>query len=145
MVEAKNVVTYTRGMKTCGGTANGLPCRFPFTTDPLFVKKQIEFYEPTIHGSDRPWGETTSGLKGYVDCEGQDPIGARFVAGEWSACPVTCGGGLQTKSLECRSSQGEKLPLQACGAPPETSRVCNAHSCNPGTPHVTGHALHSPA
>ena len=132
MVEAKNVVTYTRGMKTCGGTANGLPCRFPFTTDPLFVKKQIEFYEPTIHGSDRPWCETTSGLKGYVDCEGQDPIGARFVAGEWSACPVTCGGGLQTKSLECRSSQGEKLPLQACGAPPETSRVCNAHSCNPG-------------
>lgn len=57
----------------------------------------------------------------------------RWEVGNWGGCSVSCGGGTQTRSVTCKSSDGstyqDQMCLQFVGAKPVTSQVCNTQSC----------------
>lgn len=74
------ITTHTKlGARTCGGTAEGASCTFPF------LVAGAEYYEPTIVKSDRPYCYTSKpGLWGYTDCYGQDSLGAAWKISTWS-------------------------------------------------------------
>eukprot|EP01006_Ploeotia_vitrea_P034698 TRINITY_DN65790_c14_g1_i2.p1 TRINITY_DN65790_c14_g1~~TRINITY_DN65790_c14_g1_i2.p1 ORF type:complete len:1985 (+),score=893.63 TRINITY_DN65790_c14_g1_i2:504-5957(+) len=53
-------------------------------------------------------------------------------SGEWSSCSVACGGGTQTRTVECKSSTGPVVDDSYCsgaGTKPATSQSCNTAAC----------------
>ena len=51
----------------------------------------------------------------------------------WSACPVSCGGGVQTRNVSCidpRSSLAVSAALCNASSQPTTSQACNTRTCN---------------
>ena len=80
----------------------------------------------------------------HVPCNPQ-PCPATWVTGPWSTCSVTCGPGLQTRSLTCRQdvADGETEPVSSSLCPRVhshvTSRECSLGACpeetrDPGYP-----------
>ena len=131
----ERVDVYSRSTPTCEGTAKGAPCAFPFYNDVSDTQLEVEFFEPTYAGgSRRPWCYTAKpGLWGYVDCGNYDPFGTEWRVGNWSNCPVSCGRGLRTRSVECVKKQtGEPVDASLCGKRPSSSENCNTHSCVKG-------------
>lgn len=53
--------------------------------------------------------------------------------GAWSACSAGCGGGTQTRTVQCKRSDGTLLPDSVCanmiGTKPATVQFCNTHTC----------------
>ena len=128
LVSAKGLTVQVKAVQTGGGTAGGAPCSFPF------LHKGLEYYEPTSANSDRPWCFTSRPDKwGYTDVLGQDSLGVRWELGEFSDCTASCGGGLRTRSVECRNTtSGEVVGSHFCGAPAQAQETCNEHSCAEG-------------
>lgn len=56
-----------------------------------------------------------------------------WVVGSWSACSVACGGGIQTRTVQCARSDGTIVEdfncISAGLVKPDTSRVCNTQDC----------------
>lgn len=50
--------------------------------------------------------------------------------GPWGSCSVTCGGGTQTRTVQCRDHTGATVPDASCsGTKPATSQSCNTQVC----------------
>lgn len=65
------------------------------------------------------------------------PSDYQWIAGPWSACSVSCGGGLQTRTLSCDDLSGTPVSPSLCTAtPPATQQACNTNTC-PGYQWVT--------
>lgn len=51
----------------------------------------------------------------------------------WSACTAICGGGIQTRTVECVDANGTVVADSTCelliGPKPDTQRYCNTFSC----------------
>ncbi|XP_070768114.1 A disintegrin and metalloproteinase with thrombospondin motifs 16 [Enoplosus armatus] len=70
---------------------------------------------------------------GLMPCNTQ-PCPASWSVGEWGVCSRSCGGGQQTRQVQCvqRTSQTnvDDLADSRCAQPaPATRQACNAHSC----------------
>lgn len=49
---------------------------------------------------------------------------------DWGSCDKPCGGGTQTKLVECRDTEGNRVPDGRCpGKKPASSQSCNSHHC----------------
>lgn len=62
------------------------------------------------------------------------PCTAKWVAGEWSMCSASCGGGSRTRAIFCTEENGNettKLPDHKCSGThkPRTQETCNTISC----------------
>ncbi len=60
-----------------------------------------------------------------------DPCPAAWFADAWEACPVTCGGGEQTRLVECRDSRAVAVGAERCSASekPAVSQACGLEAC----------------
>ncbi|XP_072317058.1 A disintegrin and metalloproteinase with thrombospondin motifs 16 [Eucyclogobius newberryi] len=72
---------------------------------------------------------------GIVPCNTQ-PCPASWSVGEWGECSRSCGGGEQTRQVQCAqktsSSNMDPLPGSQCPQPtPGRRQSCNTHSCPP--------------
>ncbi|XP_033957655.1 A disintegrin and metalloproteinase with thrombospondin motifs 16 [Pseudochaenichthys georgianus] len=72
---------------------------------------------------------------GLIPCNTQ-PCPASWSVGEWGVCSQSCGGGEQTRQVQCvqRSSQTnvDALTDSHCTQPaPPRGQACNTHSCPP--------------
>lgn len=69
-----------------------------------------------------------------------------WTTGAWGTCSKDCGGGLQTRSVQCRRNDGEYVAETYCNAAtkPATQQSCNTQSC-PTTRNVTTTATVTPA
>jgi hypothetical protein len=53
------------------------------------------------------------------------------VDGYWSDCSLSCGGGVQTRSIYCRGSDGLRYPISSCSTSAyPTSQTCNTQLCS---------------
>ena len=134
LLKNTKLTVHSRATATCGGTANGANCMFPFTAEVASPQHGIEYFEPTIMNSDRPFCYTSNpGKWGYADCFGNDPLGVQWDVSEWTECPVSCGGGLKTRTVHCKNTTtGATVVRGMCGAIPKSSKTCNTHSCIAG-------------
>ncbi|XP_043590523.1 protein madd-4-like isoform X1 [Bombus pyrosoma] len=62
------------------------------------------------------------------------PCTAKWVAGEWSVCSASCGGGSRTRTIFCTEENGNettKLPDHKCSSThkPRNQETCNTISC----------------
>ncbi|CAL7946132.1 unnamed protein product [Xylocopa violacea] len=62
------------------------------------------------------------------------PCTAKWVAGEWSMCSASCGGGSRTRTIFCTEENGNettKLPDHKCNSShrPRNQETCNTVSC----------------
>ncbi|XP_033633733.1 ADAMTS-like protein 1 [Asterias rubens] len=71
--------------------------------------------------------------------KGPSLYGVRWLIGNWSTCSVTCGGGIQTRSVDClrtsivgrtRPNPDRQCSDQGLGLP-DRQTACNIHSCQP--------------
>ena len=53
-----------------------------------------------------------------------------WVAGAWSSCSVSCGGGTMSQAFHCQRDDGQPADDASCPSPkPQQSQVCNADPC----------------
>ncbi|HVC21314.1 MAG TPA: thrombospondin type-1 domain-containing protein [Vicinamibacterales bacterium] len=64
-------------------------------------------------------------------CNTQPCVTYSWSAGAWSVCSVACGGGLQTRTVQCIDSNGNVVNSSDCAglAAPATSQTCNTQAC----------------
>lgn len=87
----------------------------------------------------------TDGIKNQnetaIDCGGVCPPCPTFqwVAGPWTNCSVTCGGGNQQRNVECAYANGTIAPAENCSSlhPLDLSQLCNIDPC-PSFTWITG-------
>lgn len=71
-------------------------------------------------------------------CDSPSPV-ANWVAGEWGACSASCGGGTQTRSVQCINYRGEAVADSNCsGAKPAPTQACNTQACPTSGPWTVG-------
>lgn len=73
------------------------------------------------------WGGSSAGDFGYLDnCYEYNWIGTGF----YSACSVSCGGGIQYEDYICQRSDGVTVSDSKClGTEPVVTKTCNTQSC----------------
>eukprot|EP00958_Prasinococcus_capsulatus_P019905 scaffold2529_cov363-Prasinococcus_capsulatus_cf.AAC.19 len=79
------------------------------------------------------------------NCSGSKPSTSRtcntqacstyyWSTGSWGSCSASCGGGYQTRSVQCRSSTGSAVGDSICsGSKPSISQACNTQACSVGS------------
>ena len=61
----------------------------------------------------------------------KDTITYSYLESGWSDCSATCGGGTQTQTVTCQSSNDETVRDSYCsGTKPSTSQSCNTDECD---------------
>jgi hypothetical protein len=78
--------------------------------------------DDTFCTDDKPLSNQACNLR---DCETY-----KYVVSDWSRCSNDCGGGTQTRTVECQSSSGNSVAGSLCtGTAPVTSQDCNIQPC----------------
>lgn len=80
---------------------------------------------PSLRGGAQPAGNAAADA-------GADDVAWNWMATEWGACTAPCGGGSETRTVMCVSSDGRTDPTgAACNAAqkPATSQTCNTIPC----------------
>ncbi|KNC55690.1 uncharacterized protein AMSG_01959 [Thecamonas trahens ATCC 50062] len=64
-------------------------------------------------------------------CNSQVCVTYSWVAGSWGSCSVACGGGSQSRTVECESSTGSTVADANCdaGTQPAATQICNTQAC----------------
>ena len=64
-----------------------------------------------------------------IECQGPCE-GVRWMYGQWSACSLTCGGGVMYRTAVCVDSESKTLEDDKCSAiVPEKTQECGIESC----------------
>ena len=64
-----------------------------------------------------------------IECQGPCE-GVRWMYGQWSACSLTCGGGVMYRTAVCVDSESKTLEDDKCSAiVPEKTQECGTESC----------------
>ncbi|KAJ8005919.1 hypothetical protein DPEC_G00122890 [Dallia pectoralis] len=64
--------------------------------------------------------------KPVVPCNRELPCGPEWAVGNWSACPVSCGGAVRTRTVTCRTLPQKKCDLETM---PRSKSLCALLSC----------------
>ncbi len=129
--------------ETCGdGTINGLElCDDGLSNGKYsFCNLDCSGPTPSICGNNVTEGgeECDAGLSGSELCTTActlitPTITYSWSSGDWSTCSASCGGGTQTRTMVCVSSQMETVADSFCPLDkPEVNRSCNEQSCGGG-------------
>jgi hypothetical protein len=82
------------------------------------------------------WQSGNSAIPGSCACS--DGV-FTWVLGDWSVCSASCGGGNQTRTVECHDSAGNTVSDSLCsGAAPAVTQACNTQSCPGGSVSACG-------
>ncbi len=64
--------------------------------------------------------------------------GPDWYTSAWGACSETCGGGIQSRAVECRDENGVPVDESECGGiKPDATQACNTDACITGGSCVT--------
>eukprot|EP00958_Prasinococcus_capsulatus_P005612 scaffold543_cov312-Prasinococcus_capsulatus_cf.AAC.5 len=86
-------------------------------------------------------GTKNSQIRDDSDCPGTKPDTTRvcntqacltyfWSTGSWGSCSVSCGGGVESRSVQCKSSSGADVSESYCEASkPAATRSCNTQAC----------------
>lgn len=64
--------------------------------------------------------------KNVVPCNRDVPCGQDWVVGTWEECPVTCGGGVRSRTVTCALAPKKTCDLST---KPRSRSLCGLHSC----------------
>lgn len=127
-VAAKETSAPTNGQ--CG-SADGQS----FTSTPTASDGLCDNGKATTVSGSGPWTWTCEGSG--IDAVDEDCEALKTEAYSWysaptyGACSKSCGGGTQTRLVECRNNSGVKVADSNCsGSKPSASKSCNTHSCS---------------
>lgn len=63
--------------------------------------------------------------------ECQEKVCVRWFTGYWSKCSVSCGRGIETREVECRTYESVAVTEEHCSGmvKPNSTRECNMEEC----------------
>ncbi|KAJ8381094.1 hypothetical protein SKAU_G00018720 [Synaphobranchus kaupii] len=104
------------------------------TCGPSGVKKRTVLCVRTVGGEERVLhlGDCKSLLKPkpVVPCNRDLPCGSDWAVGTWGECPVTCGGGVRSRTVTCVSAPKVRCNITS---KPRSKSLCALQSCPSST------------
>ncbi|KAL0979145.1 hypothetical protein UPYG_G00181320 [Umbra pygmaea] len=100
------------------------------TCGPAGLRKRTVLCVRTVAGEERVLhpGDCKQLLKPkpVVPCNRDLPCGPEWAVGNWSACPVTCGGSVRNRTVTCLTLPQKKCDLETM---PRSKSLCALQSC----------------
>ncbi|XP_035291520.1 A disintegrin and metalloproteinase with thrombospondin motifs 12 [Anguilla anguilla] len=104
------------------------------TCGPSGVKKRTVLCVRTVGGEERVLnpGDCRSLLKPkpVVPCHRDLPCGSEWAVGSWGECPVTCGGGVRSRTVTCVTAPKVRCNITS---KPRSKSLCALQSCPSST------------
>ncbi|KAJ8285307.1 hypothetical protein GJAV_G00025360 [Gymnothorax javanicus] len=104
------------------------------TCGPSGVKKRTVLCVRTVGGDERVlhYGDCRSLLKPkpVMPCNRDLQCGSNWTVGPWGECPVTCGGGVRSRTVTCVTAPKVRCNITS---KPRSKSLCALQSCQSGT------------